>query len=182
MHDERPDTVKHHPHAAADRFDGGDMDCGNGLLLQIRRRIDPLRAGQLLEILSSEPSVADDLPAWCRMTGNELVSTWHDRDARRWSFLVSRGRFAPTVDQTTGAERPEVAPTIIEARPRPDAATGPQAGGGGSIVVAPLSACGIGSWPRPDWLLHALRERLEGRLDEPRFQELADRSVAEVVK
>ena len=73
------------------------MDCGNGLLLQIRRRIDPLGAGQLLEILSTEPSVAEDLPAWCRMTGNELVSTWHDPDAKRWSFLVSKGRFVPPV-------------------------------------------------------------------------------------
>ena len=45
------------------RFDGGDLDCGSGLLLQIRRRIDPLDSGQLLEIRSTEPSVAEDLPA-----------------------------------------------------------------------------------------------------------------------
>ena len=41
---------------------------------------------------------------------------------------------------------------------------------------------GIGSWPRPAWLLHALHERLEGRLDEAEFQALADRSVAEIVR
>ena len=83
------------------------MDCGNGLLLQIRRRIDPLDAGQLLEILSTEPSVADDLPAWCRLTGNELVSTWHDPDARRWSFLVSKGHFSPHVGRSNpGPEVP----------------------------------------------------------------------------
>ena len=41
---------------------------------------------------------------------------------------------------------------------------------------------GIGSWPRPDWLLRALHERLEGRLDENAFQAVADRAVALVVQ
>ena len=36
---------------------------------------------------------------------------------------------------------------------------------------------GIGSWPRPRWLLEALHERLEGRLDEAEFQETADDAV-----
>ena len=74
-HPEQPGTRSgSHPYEPAVRFDGGDLDCGSGLLLQIRRRIDPLAVGQLLEIRSTEPSVAEDLPAWCRMTGNDLVS------------------------------------------------------------------------------------------------------------
>ncbi|MFO1095384.1 MAG: sulfurtransferase TusA family protein [Planctomycetaceae bacterium] len=56
-------------------FDGGSLDCGSGLLLLIRRHIDPLPAGGLLEIRSTEPSVEEDLPSWCRMTGNDLLST-----------------------------------------------------------------------------------------------------------
>ena len=55
-------------------FDGGDLDCGNGLLLLIRKHIDPLPRGGLLELRSTEISVDEDLPAWCRMTGNELLS------------------------------------------------------------------------------------------------------------
>ena len=54
-------------------FDGGDLDCGNGLLLLIRKHIDPLHPGQTLEILSTDATVQVDLPAWCRMTGNELL-------------------------------------------------------------------------------------------------------------
>lgn len=42
-------------------FDGGDLDCGNGLLLLIRKHLDPLLPGQLLEILSTETSVDEDL-------------------------------------------------------------------------------------------------------------------------
>ena len=81
-----------HPYRAAASFDGGDLDCGNGLLLLIRRHIDPLEPGQLLEIQSSEPTVKEDLPAWCRLTGNELVSQIELAD--RVSFLVAKGRFA----------------------------------------------------------------------------------------
>ena len=38
-------------------FDGGDLDCGNGLLLLIRKHIDPLPRGGLLEVRSTEISV-----------------------------------------------------------------------------------------------------------------------------
>jgi 5-methyltetrahydropteroyltriglutamate--homocysteine methyltransferase len=46
-------------------FNGGDLDCGSGLLLLIRKHIDPLARGQILEVRSTEPSVEQDLPSWC---------------------------------------------------------------------------------------------------------------------
>ena len=49
-------------------------------------------------------------------------------------------------------------------------------------MITPLSVMGIGSWPRPDWLLRALHERLEGRLDDGAFQIVADRAVARVIQ
>ena len=73
-------------------FDGGDLDCGSGLLLLIRRHIDPLARGQILEVRSTELSVEQDLPSWCRLTGNELVSS--SRNAGTWSFLVCKGSLA----------------------------------------------------------------------------------------
>ena len=60
-------TSDRHAHAPDVSFDGGDLDCGNGLLLLIRKHIDPLDRGGLLEILSTDTSVKEDLPAWCRM-------------------------------------------------------------------------------------------------------------------
>lgn len=36
---------------------------------------------------------------------------------------------------------------------------------------------GVGSWPRPGWLLRALHERLSGRLGEDEFQQYADDAV-----
>ncbi|MXX18187.1 MAG: sulfurtransferase TusA family protein, partial [Dehalococcoidia bacterium] len=83
------DPVERHPLAPDAGFDGGDLDCGGGLLLLIRRHIDPLASGGLLEIRSTEPTVEIELPAWCRMTGNELVSWTKAGDQR--SYLVSKG-------------------------------------------------------------------------------------------
>lgn len=73
-------------------FDGGDLDCGNGLLLLIRRHIDPLPQGGLLEVRSTEVSVDEVLPAWCRLTRNALVS-W-TRHGKQRSFLICKGALA----------------------------------------------------------------------------------------
>lgn len=54
--------------------DGGDMDCGGGLLLMIRAAFEPVPPGGVIEIRSRESSVREDLPAWCRMVGHELLS------------------------------------------------------------------------------------------------------------
>ena len=98
--------IERHVHDPDDRFDGGSMDCGSGLLLHLRSHLDPLRAGQLLEILSTESSVEEDLPAWCRLTGNDLVS-WTKQGPQR-SFLISKGAFASRVSapSTQAASRP----------------------------------------------------------------------------
>ncbi|PYV42906.1 MAG: osmotically inducible protein OsmC [Acidobacteria bacterium] len=52
--------------------DGGDLDCGSGLLLIIREAMQPLPPGGILEIRSREISVKEDLPAWCRLVGHRL--------------------------------------------------------------------------------------------------------------
>jgi len=55
--------------------DGGDLDCGSGLLLIIREAMQGLAAGAVLEVRSRESSVAVDLPAWCRLVGHEFLAS-----------------------------------------------------------------------------------------------------------
>lgn len=69
--------------------DGGDMDCGTGLLLVIRRAMNQLQEGQVLEIDSTEISVREDLPAWCRMTKNDYLTALDGGD--RIKYLVRKG-------------------------------------------------------------------------------------------
>ena len=152
-------------------FDGGDLDCGSGLLLLIRRHIDPLARGQILEVRSTELSVEQDLPSWCRLTGNELVSS--SRNAGTWSFLVCKGSLAEKSESPAptqpklGAVR-HVEETGISARASKPASI---------LAIAPLSVMGIGSWPRPRWMLQAMHEHVEGRLGDAEFQATADDAV-----
>lgn len=53
--------------------EGGNLDCGSGLLLIIRKAMNQVPAGGILEIRSTEISVREDLPAWCRMTQNPYL-------------------------------------------------------------------------------------------------------------
>ncbi len=161
-----------HAHAPEATFDGGDLDCGNGLLPLIRRHIDPLARGDLLEIRSTETSVEADLPAWCRLTGNELVS-W-TRIGRQRSFLVCKGLLAERAGERGAPSRraATAAPVSFAASaPAPAAPAGPPP------PVPALAVLGIGSWPRPRWLQRAIHERLEGRMEEGEFESAADDAV-----
>jgi 5-methyltetrahydropteroyltriglutamate--homocysteine methyltransferase len=157
------DAVERHALEPDASFDGGDLDCGNGLLLLIRQHIDPLARGQLLEFCSTEISVEEDFPAWCRMTGNELVSLV--RRGRERSFLVCKGPLAERVDRAAppprrfGAERGEIAVNIPAILPAPAPAP----------AIAPLSVMGVGSWPRPRWMREAIHAHMEGRLSDAEF-------------
>jgi TusA-related sulfurtransferase len=37
------------------------------------KRIQTLGVGQILEVLATDEAILDDLPAWCRATGNEFL-------------------------------------------------------------------------------------------------------------
>lgn len=56
-------------------FDGGDLDCGSGLILLIRENMLKTPVEGILEMRSREPTVADDLPPWCRMVGHEYLGS-----------------------------------------------------------------------------------------------------------
>ena len=163
------DPVDQHAYEPDASFDGGDLDCGGGLLLLIRRHIDPLEPGGLLEILSTDSTVEVELPAWCRLTGNELVS-WTRSGGRR-SFLVCKGSFSERNGAQTSAspvtQQIRVDVSIPDSLPEPAPAR----------EIAPLSVMGIGSWPRPGWMLRAMHDRLEGRLGEKDFRATADDAV-----
>jgi uncharacterized OsmC-like protein/TusA-related sulfurtransferase len=69
--------------------DGGDLDCGSGLLLIIRNAMAPLPPGGLLEVRSREGSVKEDLPAWCRMVGHTLLAA-QPGDGRYTHYFVRK--------------------------------------------------------------------------------------------
>ena len=56
-----------------ERWEAGELGCGE-LVFELRRRLNQVEAGASLEVVTEAPGAATDLPAWCRMTGNTLVS------------------------------------------------------------------------------------------------------------
>ncbi|HXF62395.1 MAG TPA: sulfurtransferase TusA family protein [Caldilineaceae bacterium] len=60
-------------------YDAGDTGCAYGPLDDVALLLRKMASGQTLEIRATDPSVAVDLPAWCRLTGHQLVSHQGDR-------------------------------------------------------------------------------------------------------
>jgi TusA-related sulfurtransferase len=78
-HEPRPDVV----------FNGGDLDCGSGLALLIREHMRKVPEGGVLEVRSREPTVASDLPPWCRLAGHEFLGSLPSTDGIR--YFIRRG-------------------------------------------------------------------------------------------
>ncbi len=56
-------------------FDGGNLDCGSGLILLIRENMLKVPQRGIFEMRSREPTVKNDLPPWCRMVGLEYLGS-----------------------------------------------------------------------------------------------------------
>lgn len=69
--------------------DGGDLDCGSGLLLIIRSAFQPVPPGGTLLVKSRETSVREDLPAWCRLVGHTIEGE-RDADGGYRHFLLRK--------------------------------------------------------------------------------------------
>jgi TusA-related sulfurtransferase len=54
-------------------YDAGDKGCAMGPMDEIAAIVRTMASEQALEIHASDPTVAVDLSAWCRMTGNRLI-------------------------------------------------------------------------------------------------------------
>jgi 5-methyltetrahydropteroyltriglutamate--homocysteine methyltransferase len=103
----------------------------------------------------------DEATNWCR----------GPRQGKQRSFLVCKGALAERTVSVPAAPR--------QAPRQPDAAAAPLVRR--EPVAAPavpaLAVTGIGSWPRPRWLMDAMHAHVQGRLDDAAFQDTADDAV-----
>lgn len=73
--------------AADATVDLGQAGCGD-LTPLIRGRMRELQSGQVLEVISEEPAAHEGIPAWSRLTGNELLGTV--RETSRSRFFIRK--------------------------------------------------------------------------------------------
>ena len=45
--------------------------------MELHKRVETLEPGQVLEIIARDAGAKADIPAWCRLTGHELVKSEH---------------------------------------------------------------------------------------------------------
>lgn len=86
-------------------FDGGDLDCGSGLILLIREQMLKTPVDGILEMRSREPTVADDLPPWCRMAGHAYLGQTSGDGFTR--YFVRRGQGAQQDEEALRKDKEE---------------------------------------------------------------------------
>jgi len=60
------------------------LDC-YGLLcpmpiIQTAKRIEEMRIGEVLEVVSTDRGIKEDMPAWCRQSGQEFLGIEEEED------------------------------------------------------------------------------------------------------
>lgn len=112
---------------AAVAVDGGELSLAGGLLALVRPALDLLQPGGVLAVLSSAPSVREDLPSWCRLERHEYLGREQGDDGRD-RHLVQRGPFSVAAggrDPLPAAVRRDgrfLAADVLAARPLPERA------------------------------------------------------------
>ena len=72
-------------------MDGGDLDCGSGLVILIRENMQQVQPGDVLELRSVEVTVESDLPPWCRMVGHDYLGALPGDTPKQKRYFVRRG-------------------------------------------------------------------------------------------
>lgn len=59
-------------------------------VIELSRAIEPLAVGAAVRLLATDPAAKVDVPVWCRMQRQGLVSA--AEDAGVWTFVVEKRR------------------------------------------------------------------------------------------
>lgn len=57
-------------------------------VVKLAMAIKKVEIGQVIQGIATDPGVMADIPAWCRSTGNELVSI--EQNGKEYLFIVRR--------------------------------------------------------------------------------------------
>src|SRR6516165_6059348 len=84
-------------------LDAGAKTFASGLLQELIATVRHARAGDLIAVISSEPSVGVDLEAWCRFTRNSLVETEIASGRTRWVVRYGTAALVNDPDRPVGS-------------------------------------------------------------------------------
>lgn len=70
-------------------LDGGESGCGE-LLMEMKLALRKVASGSTMAVITVDPGAPEDLPAWCRLTGNILLGK-QKLDKRRMAYFIKKG-------------------------------------------------------------------------------------------
>jgi len=47
-------------------------------IVETNKKVNEMKTGQVLEVLSTDQGIKEDMPAWCQVTGNEFLKVEED--------------------------------------------------------------------------------------------------------
>lgn len=59
-------------------------------IVKMAKAIKEVQVGDIIEAYATDPGVMADIPAWCRTTGNELVTI--EKVDKQFHFVVRRSK------------------------------------------------------------------------------------------
>ncbi len=57
-------------------------------LVNSNKAMKDLKSGEILEVIANDPATCDDIPAWCKRTGNDLLES--DTVDGRYRYLIKK--------------------------------------------------------------------------------------------
>ncbi len=57
-------------------------------VVKMAKGVKEIEIGQMIDAYATDPGVMADIPAWCRSTGNELVTI--EKQEKQFHFVVRR--------------------------------------------------------------------------------------------
>ena len=73
--------------AASKTLDASGLSCPLPIV-KTKKEIDSMTSGQGLEIISTDPGSKNDMTAWCKRTGNELLES--TEEGGKFKFFVKK--------------------------------------------------------------------------------------------
>lgn len=83
MSQEPNDPVAHH-------LDACGLYCPEPVMM-LHNKVRDMRAGELLEVIATDPSTTRDIPKFCAFLGHELVLKETLEEGLRFRYLIRKG-------------------------------------------------------------------------------------------
>jgi len=77
------DAITHH-------LDARGLYCPEPVMM-LHNKVRDMQAGELLEVIATDPSTTRDIPKFCAFLGHELVAQDAVTEAKEFRYLIRKG-------------------------------------------------------------------------------------------